>query len=216
MRHKIVAIVALFAAISSTALYSQNRGWLSVIFSGGTGFSGIEPKKPTDAVSGASRWGGRGGVHAEVGISGQFIETGLDYSYLTDDLTYTDAGKSIDGTRNFVLQSVTLPIMYNFHFFNRNDGNPNLVCGIGLFGSYFPYMAIGETGILSNYDLMNWAAGPCLRISCFPFEIEDKYFLGLYLDIRRSINHLYTDGYFNGTKPGDVGILDFGVSLKLQ
>jgi len=216
MRLKFFAIAALIGALSSTAIHCQNSSRLSLIFSGGTGFSGIEPRKPTDAVSGASRWGGSGGIHAEIGISGQFIEAGIDYSYLTNWLTYSDAGKSIEGTRRFSLQSVTLPIMYNFRFFPRKDGNPNLMCGIGLFGSYFPHKAIGETGTLSGYDLMNWAAGPCLRISYFPFELEDEYLLGLYLDIRQSISHAYTDDYFKGAKPGDLGILDLGVSLKLQ
>jgi hypothetical protein len=63
---------------------------------------------------------------------------------------------------------------------------------------------------------MRWAAGPCLRIGYYPLEIEEKYLLGLYLEIRRSISQIYTDDYFKGTKPGDLGILDFGVSLKLQ
>jgi hypothetical protein len=100
---------------------------------------------------------------------------------------------------------LTLPVMHNFHFFNRKDGNPGLICGVGLSGSWFPYKAIGETATLSNYDLMNGAAGLCLRINYFPFELEDKYLLGPYPDFMRSINHMYT-----------VGILDFGVSLRLQ
>jgi hypothetical protein len=150
MRPKIVTIVSLFAVISSTAVYCENKSWLSLIFSGGAGFAGIEPTKPTDAVSGASQWGGRGGVRAEMNLAGQYIETGVDYSYLASSVTYRDGISNIDGTRSFAMQAITLPVMYNLHFFNRKDGNPNLVCGIGVFGSCFPYQTVAETGTLSN------------------------------------------------------------------
>ena len=213
MKGVIAAVVMIGLA---TSAYCEKKNLLSFIFSGGTNFGGIVRTGSIDAVSSASQWGGHGGVHAEIGISGHFIETGLDYSYYRDDLTYQDAKNNIDGTRSFALHGISLPVMYNFHFLNRKNGDPNLIMGIGLLGSYFPYQEVGETGTLSGYNLKNWAAGPCLQIDYYPLEIEEKYLLGLYLNLYRSISQFYTDDYYIATKAWDLGILDLGFSLRMR
>jgi hypothetical protein len=216
---KAFSLIALFATLSSTVAYCENKSAFSLIFSGGANFGGIEPKKPMkplDAVSGASKWGGTGGVHAEIGIAGHFIETGLDYSYYKNDLTYKDAEKNIDGTRSFAVQGIALPITYNFHFFKRSGGDPGLIVGLGFLGSYFPYQETKETGTLSGYNSKNWAAGPILRVSYYPLEIEGKYLPGLYLGLFRSLSRIYTDDYYKDSKAGDLGILDMGINLKIK
>ncbi len=213
MKGVIAAVVMIGLA---TSAYCEKKNLLSLIFSGGTNLGSIVRTGSVDAVSSASQWGGQGGVHAEIGISGHFIETGLDYSYYKDDLIYQDANNSINGTRSFALHSLSLPIMYNFHFFNRKNGDPNLIVGVGLLCSVFPYQEVGETGTLSGYNLKNWAAGPSLQIDYYPLEIEEKYLLGLYLNLYRSISQFYTDAYYIGTKTGDLGILDLGFGLRMR
>lgn len=213
MKGVIAAIVMIGLAISA---YCEKKNMLTLIFCGGANFGAIVRAGSIDAVSSASQWGGHGGVHAEIDISGHFIETGLDYSYYKDNLIYQDANNNIDGKRSFALHSLSLPIMYNFHFLNRKSGDPNLIVGVGFLGSYFPYQEIGETGTLAGYNLKNWAAGPCLQISYYPLEIEEKYLLGLYLNLYRSISQFYTDSYYIGAKAGELGILDLGINLRMR
>jgi hypothetical protein len=212
----IFSSVLLFVMLSTTAAFCENKGILSLIFSGGASYVCVAPNEPVDAVTSASRWGGNGGIHAEIDLAGHFIETGLDYSYFKNDYTYNNLSGNIDGTRSFTIQGITLPVMYNFHFFNRGNGDPRLILGLGLFGSYFPYHKVGETGSMSSYNLKNWTAGPCLRISYYPLEIEDKYLLGLFLGLSRSINGFYTDDYYKGTNAGNLGFLDLGINLKMR
>jgi hypothetical protein len=213
---KISSVIVLFVMLSVAVVHCENRSNFSLIFSGGANYGCLVPKEPIDGVSGASKWGGNGGVHAEIGIAGHFIETGFDYSYFKNDLSYLDTDKSIDGTRSLTMHSMAIPIMYNFHLSNREAGDPNLIVGIGLLASYSPYQVVRKIGTLPDYSSSNWAVGPCLRISFYPLEIEGKYYPGLYLGLFRSISRFYTDDYYKDKKAGVWGILDIGISLKMK
>ena len=213
---KIPSLTVLLVMLSVAAVHCENRSNFALLFSGGANYGCLVPKEPVDGVSGASKWGGNGSVHAEIGIAGHFVETGLDYSYFKNDVTYKDTDKSIEGTRSFAVQNIAIPIMYNFHFFKRESGDPNLIAGIGLLASYSPYRVVGETGTLPDYSSNNWALGPCLRIGFYPLEIEGKYYPGLYLGLFRSISRFYTDDYYKGKETGVWGIFDIGISLRMK
>lgn len=211
---KIVPFVALFVMLSSTAAYAE-QSRLSLVFSGGMQVGGITKTEPVDAVSSASKWEGHAGVHTEMNIAGHFLETGLDYFYLKKDLNYEDSEKAIAGTRSFAAHGIALPIMYNFHFFKREGGDPNLVLGVGLQGFFFPDQDLKDTGAVPPSDSKNWAAGPCIRISYYPLEIKRKYSPGIYLHLFRSASRFYTVDYENA-EPGELAIMGFGVSLKVR
>lgn len=212
---KISSALLILLMLPSIAAYGENKTKSSLIFSGGMHVGGITQTEPLDAVSSASKKCGHGGVHTEMDIAGHPFEIGLEYSYFEKRLDYKDAEKGIDGRRSFTAHGLALPVLYNFHFFNRANGDPNLVLGVGLSGYYFPQQDIEDTGTVSVSDAKNWAAGPCIRITYFPFTIKEKYFPGLYLHLFRSINQFYSVDY-EDADAGELAILGFGLSLKLK
>jgi hypothetical protein len=207
-------LAVLFMVLSSPTVHGEHQSALAMIFSGGTHVGGITKTEPVDAVSSASKWGGHAGVHTEMDIAGHFLETGLDYFYLKKDLDYEDTNKAIEGTRSFTANGIALPIMYNFHFFKREGGDPNLVLGVGLQGFIFPVQEIKDTGTVPSSDSKNWAAGPCIRISYYPLEIKRKYAPGIYLQLFRSFSHFYTVDY-EDAEAGELAFIGLGVSLKV-
>ncbi len=149
---KIFSVVLLFLILSLVSAYCENTNMFSLIISGGINYGSIVKSGNIDAITSASKVGGHGSIHNEINIYGHFIETGLDYISYFEDINYKDTNKNIDGTRSFSMHSINLPIMYNFHFFNRKNGNPTLILGLGLLGYYFPYQEIRDTGTLSGYN----------------------------------------------------------------
>lgn len=209
-----VFFALLIFALSTSVLYGEGASLLSLVVAGGGNFSCLVPKRPVDAVTSASKWGGYGSVHAEIGIAGHVIETGLDYADLHNTIDFEESGDT--GQRSLTTQSITVPVMYDFRFFERKKGEPKLIFGIGLFGSWFPSVDVQEKGYAPGYRTEVWAAGPCLRLGYYPLALQRKYFPGVYLNLFRTLNPFYSDDYYVGEKEGVFGLLDIGVSLRIK
>lgn len=205
---------ALFAAAAPVG-HCEGSGGLALIFSGGAHAGGITKTEPLDAVSSASARCGHLGVHTEILVAGQALETGLEYAYFEKELDYEDAGAGIDGERSFRAHGIALPLLYNFRFFKRQDGQARLVAAIGMTGWYFPYVRIEDSGTVSPSDEKNWAVGPCVRIAYYPVSLNGKYFPGLYLQLFRSFSRFYTVDE-KDAEAGELALAGFGISLKVK
>ena len=193
------------------------QGWgadklpLSLLFSGGITSGGIVHTGKIDGVSGATKTGGHAAVHTEIAVFGHYLETGIDYTLYQQDMVFKT--NNIDGTRNIVMQSLGIPLTYNFHFFNRANGNPYLVLGLGLYGSYFVSQSITDTGTLGPYQIQNAFWAPTIRIGCFPLEWEGNL-IGLYMNIARSGAGFYSDDYYKDQFLGGVVTINLGAVWK--
>ena len=168
-----------------------------------------------DGVTGASKLGGHTGLQGEFNLWGNYIQTGFDYLYYSEDIIYNVPKNNINGTRSFTLQAVSVPVTYNFHFFNRSNGIPIFVLGLGIQGSYFLSRDVRDSGTLSGYQLKNYTFAPLLRFSVYPFNFLDQHSAGVYLNVSRTIkSQFYSDDYYSKDFAGDVVTLDLGIALN--
>lgn len=208
-------VLLLLAPIS---LFCNDNNTFSLSFTAGVNGGSIAPVD-VDVVSSATIPGGHASAQLEMDINDYFgLETGLIYTLNFEELIYKDTTRGIDGDRTFWMHNLTLPILFNVHLFNRKDGSPFWIIGLGIFGSFFPYQGITDSGTLPSYNIKNVAAGPFLQVNCYPLEIYDKYQLGLSIRLFRTISLFYEDEYYSKTyfKAGDWANLLFGVTMRYK
>ncbi len=216
MAYKLAEIVLILIILTFSQKLAARQN--IIIYTGGNwgGLTGSLPFSETTNVSHATKLGANIGLHTELNIYGNHIETGLDYVYYNQDFIYNDSLNNISGTRTFFLHALTIPLTYNFHFFNREDGNPWLVFGIGMFGSWFFYEKVTDAGRLTDYHLNNANYGIYLHFIFYPFEFLDKNLLGIYVNLSRSINsnNFYSDKYILNNNAAGTASTTFGLAMK--
>ncbi len=211
-------IIMIFFLIISAFIFfvhSSAKNLITPILYGGINDGGIVMIGKVDGVTGATKMGGHAGLQAEFNLWGNYIQTGIDYLYYAEDIIYNDPKNSISGTRSFALQTVSFPVTYNLHFFNRSNGTPILVLSLGVQGSYFLSQDVRDSGTLSGYQLKNYTFAPLLRFSVYPFNFLDQYSAGVYLNVSRTFkSQFYSDDYYSKDFAGDVVTLDLGIALN--
>lgn len=148
----------------------------------------VPPEATFDAFTGATHTGFNAGVHINRRLKKNQVETGLDYMYNYQKFNYIDVGNHYIGVRELHVSQFMVPLTYNFtlqkagiQFKAGLVGQFNLVSGKG-------------TGILPDYSVKPFSAGPTLGISFIPFHLSNGDMVGMYCDIYRG-SQIYKDFY---------------------
>ncbi|MCD4793804.1 MAG: hypothetical protein K8R54_11250 [Bacteroidales bacterium] len=210
-----IALCFTFIACSSTKNVTDNDNKKTEIssfsFLGGCSTGGIIEDTETDAVSGATTMKYNTGVHSEISIKGRLLETGLDYIAFKQAFTYLDPAQSIDGVRDFSFHQLRMPLTYNFQLFKNNENRALLFLKAGLSIGYTFSETITDKGTLPEYSMNNFNFAPTVGLATYPIRINNKFDLGLYLDIFRGAV-IYEDIY--NKEMGFLSNLKFGLSVK--
>jgi hypothetical protein len=212
---RLILSLALLAFSQTMSLAQDNKKSADLSFSlfAGPHYGGIIDNKKADAVTSATKWGGRLGLSAEFGIKRHYLEAGLDYLYFTQALTFYNG---FAGTRDLYFHELRLPIMYNFHFLTKNRAYPMLTAGLGPYLGVLLYHWSTVNDPVPSYTMKNAEIG--LRVDCsyFPFIVSNHLLLGIYLDFYRGFSPFYEDQYHSFTKnmSGNLSTLSLGFVVK--
>jgi hypothetical protein len=148
----------------------------------------VPAEATVDAFTGATYPGFNAGVHINHRFKRNQVETGLDYMYNYQKFNYIDAGNKYIGLRELHVSQFMVPVTYNFVF-----QKVGLQLKVGLLGQVNLVSGKG-TGILPDYSVLPFSAGPTLGISFLPFHFRNGDKLGIYCDIYRG-SQIYKDFY---------------------
>lgn len=148
----------------------------------------VPPEATVDAFTGATQVGFNAGVHINHSLKRNQVETGLDYMYNFQKFNYIDVGNHYIGVRELHVLQFMVPLTYNFVI-----QNAGLQLKIGLLGQFNLVTGKG-TGILPDYSVNPFSAGPTFGISFLPLHFRNGDNLGLYCDIYRG-SQFYEDFY---------------------
>jgi hypothetical protein len=141
-----------------------------------------------DGFTGATNPGFNAGVHINHRLKKNQVETGLDYMYHFQKFNYIDVGNHYIGVRELHVSQFMVPVTYNVIF-----QKVGLQLKVGLLGQFNLVSGKG-TGILPDYSVLPFSAGPTLGISFLPFHFRNGDKLGIYCDIYRG-SQIYKDFY---------------------
>jgi hypothetical protein len=184
----------------------------SLNISAGVNFkSGIIDNTEVDSITGATKIGAKAGVKTEIHVAKNFhfIETGLEYSYIPQEIKYNDPDNGINGKRKFGLNLLRLPLAYNMHFFNNSKGNPFFVTRFGISFSYLLADSIKDQGTVPDYSMKKWEMGALIGFVFYPF-----FDTGIFLDTYRGFTQLYKDKYHTKDGQGNLAGFTFGVQQR--
>jgi hypothetical protein len=148
----------------------------------------VPAESSVDAFTGATHPGFNVGGHINHRLRKNQIETGLDYMYNYQKFNYIDAGNKYIGVRELHVSQFMVPVTYNFVF-----QKARLQFKAGLLGQFNLVSAKG-TGILPDYSVIPFSAGPAFGVSFLPFHSRNGDKLGVYCDIYRG-SQIYKDFY---------------------
>ncbi len=148
----------------------------------------VPSEATVDAFTGATQTGFNGGVHINHRLKKNQVETGLDYMYNFQKFNYIDVGNHYIGVRELHVSQFMIPLTYNFNF-----PKAGIQFKVGFVGQFNIVSGKG-TGILPDYSIKPFSAGPSLGISFLPFRLGTGVRLGMYCDIYRG-SQIYKDFY---------------------
>lgn len=148
----------------------------------------VPAEATVDAFSGATQMGFNAGVHLNRQLKKNGLETGLDYMYNYQKFNYIDAGNRYIGVRELHVSQFMLPLTYNFVI-----QKAGFQVKAGLLGQFNLVSATG-VGILPDYSVIPFSAGPTLGVSFLPVRFGNGDKLGIYCDIYRG-SQIYKDFY---------------------
>ena len=212
---RLILSLALLAFLQALVPAQDNKKSPDISFSlfAGPHYGGIIDNKKADAVTSATKLGGRLGVSAEFGIKRHYLEAGLDYLFFTQALTFYNG---FAGTRDLYFHELRLPIMYNFHFLTKNRAYPMLTAGLGPYLGVLLYHCSTINDPVPAYTMKNAEIG--LRVNCsyYPFVVSSNLHLGIYLDFYRGFSPFYEDQYHSFMKnmTGNLSTLSLGFVVR--
>jgi hypothetical protein len=153
----------------------------------------VPPEATVDAFSGATYPGFNTGVHVNHRLKSNQVEAGLDYMYNYQKFNYTDAGNKFIGLRDMHVSQIMIPATYNLMIFRKAMPKAEMQLKVGLLGQV-NFLTGKGTGILPEYSVVPFSAGPTFGFSVLPFQLRNGDKLGIYCDIYRG-SQIYKDFY---------------------
>ena len=175
----------------------------------------VPAEATVDAFSGATQTGFNASVHINHRLKNNQVETGLDYMYNHQTFNYIDAGNKYIGVRELHVSQFMIPLTYNFSLFSKKFQNAEIQLKVGLLGQLNAVSGKG-IGILPDYSVIPFSAGPTLGFSFLPFYFRNGDKFGIYCDIYRG-SQIYKD-FYNQPKfemPGS-SFIKFGFKYQLH
>ena len=211
-------LIALFAILllgcATTSDVEKKEVSVSYDVRAGAGWGGIIEDTQVDAVTGATNLGLTAGIHPSINIHGHVVETGVDIQTYSQSFTYNDTEAGYAGKRDFNLTELSIPLTYNFQFFNNADMESIVQVRLGLTAGYIISNKITDSGTVPDYTLNSFSIGPTLGITAIPFKLSDNIRLGLYFDLTRA-SQVYEEIYISEDS-GDMSSLRLGLFLKFK
>ncbi len=174
---------------------------------------GIKNADNLDAITGATKLTGCAGIHTELNLNGHRFETGLDYMGFSQSVKYDLPSFAVDGKRDFKFHQIRIPLTYNFRFLNNSQNLPGFIIKLGLSAGFTLSKSISTDGNLPDYKFTKFDFGPMLGFSVFPLQINQKYRIGLHLDLYRG-SRIFEDLYHKADGIGSQTFLTFGLIFQ--
>jgi len=181
-------------------------------------FGGIIDNSGIDAVSGATKWGYRAGVGAQVAVGGHHVETGLEYLHFVQSITYADATRGFNGSYDLSYNEMRIPLSYNLNLFENSDGKP---LGVVRTGPYLGFV-LGEQGDSSGtvpaYDTGGAEMGVLLSGTLYPLRRPGGFSFGLCCDFYRGFMSFFHDPYHEKKhfEHGRLATLGLGLVVRFD
>lgn len=210
----LLPVLAADAAPGEDALRPRNLAW-SV--QGNVYHGSIVGRTKVDGISGATPTTHGATIGVEYNLKGHFIQAMATFGRTKQTVTYGPPAEIVSGNREIKLYLLDLPVMYNFHLFNKERFGrtfPRLMLGIGAFGSFTLHQDIIDTTLASSAVAL-WALGPYLRAAYCPWPfrlVQPGFFLEFY---RSFVPKVYDDRLFDDNAiSGQLGVLNMGILLR--
>ena len=175
----------------------------------------VPAESTVDAFSGATQPGYNAGVHLNRQLKKNQVETGFEYMYNHQTFNYIDEGNNYIGVRELHISQLMLPVNYNISLFKKQIPNAELQLKLGILGQV-NFISGSETGILPDYSVIPFSAGPTFGLSFLSIHFRNGDKLGVYLDIYRG-SQIYKD-FYNQPEyemPGS-SFVKFGLKYQLH
>lgn len=209
-------LIILFLLIAEVAAKGEESIFSFSILVGPQ-FGGINENRDIDAITSATKAGGKAGVRVELAVRRYFIiETGLEYLFFNQELTYRDAPGKYNGERKIFFQQLRIPLTYNLHFSENRRHDPLAVLR---FGPYLGFLLSEKTvdeGNLPEYTAKRIDGGIVIAGLLCPFTIGNYASVGIFLDMQRGLSMFWEDPHHNGEGfgAGRTSALSIGLLVK--
>jgi len=198
----LISVFFLFGCVSSNKTARKEDKWQPRISAraginkGGivenTEFTELEASD-VDAYSGATRVGLHTGLHAEIPVFNNSLETGIDYMYNSQTFNYNDEQNNYTGKRKIGVSQFMLPLTYNFGFFRNELGERMFHLKLGFMIQY-NLLNVSNSGSIPEYSYNRVSNGPLFGLEAIPIVLNNGDKLGLYCNFYRG-SQLYQDFY---------------------
>lgn len=153
----------------------------------------VPAEATVDAFSGATYPGFNAGIYLKRPLKNNIIETGLEYMYNYQSFNYIDAGNMYIGVRELHVSQLMVPVTFGIGLMKKTIPEAELLLKFGFLGQVNFVSGTG-TGILPDYSILPFSAGPTIGFSVMPVRFNNGSKVGLYFDIYRG-SQIYEDFY---------------------
>jgi hypothetical protein len=184
---------------------------------GGPQYGGVIEDRSVDAVTSASKFGGKTGIRAEFTFRDNFvIETGLEHLFFKQELKYNDINNNYNGKRKLAIQQLRIPLTYNLHLHENKHHDPLIILRFGLYLGLLLSDNTEDFGAVPGYTVKHIDGGVVIAGLINPFTIGKHITTGIYLDFQRGATTFYDDPYQKGNWIGGRRTSALGIGLQLR
>lgn len=212
----VVILIVLFLHIVGFATEGE-RSIFSFSILVGPQFGGINENRDIDAITSATKAGGKAGVRVELAVRRYFIiETGLEYLFFNQELTYSDAPGNYNGERKIFFQQLRIPLTYNLHFSENRRHDPLAVLRLGPYLGFLLPEKIEDEGNVPEFTIKQIDAGIVITGLICPFVIGKWASAGIFFDLQRGLVSFWEDPHHpgEGFGAGRTSALSIGLLVK--
>lgn len=216
-----IVVFSILFSLFSEIVGKEGKSFLTFSIYGGPQFGGINENRDIDAITSATKAGGRTGLSVELRVKRYFIiETGLEYLFFNQELTYRDAPGNYTGFRKIFFQQLRIPLTYNLHFSKNRRHDPLFILRIGPYLGFLLSEKTEDEGVaLPDYTAKHSEGGIVIAGLLCPFTIGQYVSAGVFLDMQRGISMFWEDPHHNkddGFGTGRTSALSLGLLFKFS
>ena len=212
----VITLTILLLHIMEVAAEGKRSVFSFSIFTGPQ-FGGINEIRDIDAITSATKAGGKAGVRIELKAKRYFIvETGLEYLFFNQELTYRDAPGNYYGERRIFFHQLRIPLTYNLHFSENKRNDPMGVLRLGPYLGFLLPEKTEDEGNVPNYTAKRIDGGIVIAGLLCPFVIGTFASVGIFLDMQRGFSLFWEDPHHDGEGFGEgkTSAMSIGLLLK--
>ncbi len=211
------ALLTSFFLVLLSAGTPESKPIFSFSFFAGPQYGGINEDKNVDGVTSASKFGGKTGLRAELEAKKfVIVETGLEYIFFNQELSYLDPSQNYDGKRALFLRELRIPLTYNLHVRENRQHDPLFILRLGGFLGILLDDNTKQNGTVPEYSTKRAEGGIVIGGVVCPFTIAGHVSVGFCLDMQRGFSTFWNDPYQKGEwmGAGRTSSVTIGVQLR--